>query len=81
MTMARTEHDPICHMDIDPASAAGTSEHAGTTYYFCSRGCKLDFDEDPEAALRAEAAHDHSQPSEMMAAANAPAKKPWWRFW
>jgi YHS domain-containing protein len=24
-----------------------TSEHEGQTYYFCGRGCKLDFDEDP----------------------------------
>ena len=42
-----TVHDPVCHMDIDPKSAAGTSEHEGVTYYFCGRGCKMDFDEDP----------------------------------
>ena len=25
--MATTVHDPVCHMDIDPATAAGTSEY------------------------------------------------------
>jgi Cu+-exporting ATPase len=71
-------------MDIDPASAAGTSEHEGKTYYFCSRGCKLEFDEGPGAALAAEAAYDHSRPIDhgmMMAGGREPAKKPWWKFW
>jgi len=79
-----TVHDPVCHMDIDRNSAAGTSEYGGTTYYFCSRGCKMDFDADADAILRAEAEYDHSQPAEhmmMMADEDAPAKKPWWKFW
>ena len=82
-----TAHDPVCHMDIDPKGAAGTSEHEGVTYYFCSRGCKMDFDEDPTGVLAAEAAHDHSQASPMMMDMHmddAPAgesKKPWWKFW
>jgi Cu+-exporting ATPase len=80
-----TVHDVICHMDIVPATAAGTSEHQGTTYYFCSRGCKLDFDDDPEAALKAEAEYDHDQPIDhgmmAMSAAPAPVKRPWWQFW
>jgi YHS domain-containing protein len=49
-------------MDIDPAAAAGTSVYQETTYYFCSMGCKHDFDEDPEGVLKAEAEHDHGQP-------------------
>jgi YHS domain-containing protein len=77
-----TVHDPVCHMDIDPGTAAGSSEYEGTTYYFCSRGCNLDFDEDPAGVLKAEAEHDHSRPSEhMMMETAAPAKKPWWKFW
>jgi Cu+-exporting ATPase len=35
-------------MDVDPQQAAGTSEHQGRTYYFCSAGCKRQFDKDPE---------------------------------
>jgi Cu+-exporting ATPase len=38
-------------MDIDPATAAGTSEYQGQTYYFCSPGCKKSFDKDPEKYL------------------------------
>jgi Cu+-exporting ATPase len=40
--------DPVCGMEIDPAKAAGRSEHGGRTYYFCSPGCKASFDEAPE---------------------------------
>jgi Cu+-exporting ATPase len=36
--------DPICGMTVDPQRAAGTSERDGTTYYFCSKGCKEKFD-------------------------------------
>ena len=46
--MAATVKDPVCGMEIDPATAAGKSEYKGQTYYFCSMGCKRDFDKDPE---------------------------------
>jgi Cu+-exporting ATPase len=49
--MTTTVHDPVCHMDIDPATAAGTSEYKGQTYYFCSPGCKKAFDKEPEKYL------------------------------
>ena len=39
--------DPVCGMEIDPKTAAGKSEYQGQTYYFCSLGCKKDFDKDP----------------------------------
>jgi YHS domain-containing protein len=85
-TPAQTVHDPVCHMDIDPGSAAGRSEHEGKTYYFCSMGCKREFDNDPTAALQREAAYDHSQGVDhgMMAGAGSGAaggKKAWWQFW
>jgi Cu+-exporting ATPase len=83
MTTTQTAHDPVCHMDIDPATAAGSSEHEGTTYYFCSRGCKLDFDEDPAAVLKAEAEYDHSAGTHhhVMRETAAATTKPWWKFW
>lgn len=46
--MANTVRDPVCGMDIDPATAAGTSEYNGQTYYFCAPGCKKSFDKEPE---------------------------------
>jgi Cu+-exporting ATPase len=42
--------DPVCGMTVDIEQARSrnlTAEHDGKTYYFCSRGCKLDFEEDP----------------------------------
>jgi YHS domain-containing protein len=32
--------DSVCGMQVDEQQAAGTSEHQGETYYFCSAGCK-----------------------------------------
>jgi YHS domain-containing protein len=46
----RTATDPVCGMTVDKqhASTVGlTAEHEGTAYYFCGRGCKLDFQEAP----------------------------------
>ena len=59
--MSETVHDPVCHMDIDPATAAGKSEYKGQTYYFCSLGCKKSFDKEPEKYLGAadKDAHNH----------------------
>lgn len=80
--ITETAHDPVCHMDIDRNTAAGSSEYEGQTYYFCGRGCKMDFDEDPAGVLKAEAEHDHSQASPMMMDEEpAPKPKPWWKFW
>jgi YHS domain-containing protein len=68
-------------MDIDPAGAAGTSEYQSQTYYFCAPGCKKDFDNGPDAVLKAEAEYDHSQPVEHGMMAPAPARRSWWQFW
>jgi P-type Cu+ transporter len=46
-TEALMEKDVLCGMQVDPAKAAGTSEHNGKTYYFCSKGCKTKFDANP----------------------------------
>ena len=43
--------DPVCNMDVDPATAAGSSEYKGQTYYFCSPGCVKRFNADPEKYL------------------------------
>ena len=47
------ERDPVCGMTVDPARAAATTEHAGTTYYFCSAGCAAKFRAEPEKYLAA----------------------------
>jgi YHS domain-containing protein len=47
------EKDPVCGMDVDPKTAAGKSEYLGKTYYFCSPGCKRDFDKEPQKYVNA----------------------------
>ena len=42
------EKDPVCGMDVEPTQAAGKSDYQGKTYYFCSPGCKRQFDRNPE---------------------------------
>ena len=32
--------DPVCKMEVNPASAEGQSEHEGQSFYFCSKECK-----------------------------------------
>ena len=44
--------DPVCGMDVDPATAAGKSEHNGKTYYFCATGCKQKFDANPSQYVK-----------------------------
>ncbi len=39
--------DPVCGMEVDPEQAAGRSTYRGITYYFCSLGCKHEFDANP----------------------------------
>ncbi len=43
--------DPVCGMTVDPATAAGSVPHAGTTYYFCSRHCVVKFQSNPARYL------------------------------
>lgn len=46
-----TAIDPVCGMEVVIDGAQHTAEHRGTTYYFCSKGCRLDFEDDPERIL------------------------------
>lgn len=50
--MVSTFKDPVCGMSVSRQTAASTSEYKGQTYYFCSPGCKADFDKEPEKYLR-----------------------------
>jgi Cu+-exporting ATPase len=47
--------DPVCGMDVDPATAKHHAESAGKDYYFCSAGCRTKFVADPERYLAAKA--------------------------
>ena len=43
--------DPVCGMTVNPERAAGTVDHNGTTYYFCSKSCVAKFEADPKKYL------------------------------
>lgn len=50
--MELTGHvDPVCHMNVQPETAAGSMVHEGVTYYFCSRHCLQKFEADPRRYL------------------------------
>jgi YHS domain-containing protein len=47
---ATTTIDPVCGMTVNIAEAVAKDlhlVHAGTSHYFCGRGCKLEFGDDP----------------------------------
>jgi len=42
--------DPVCGMTVDPVTARAKglqSTFGGRAYFFCGKGCKLEFDDDP----------------------------------
>ena len=41
------DKDPVCAMQVDERTAAGSSTYQGQTYYFCSQGCKEKFEKEP----------------------------------
>ena len=46
--------DPVCGMTVAPESARAKGLHStfnGVDYFFCGKGCKLEFDEDPDRYL------------------------------
>jgi uncharacterized protein len=56
---AKLATDPVCGMTVDPSTAAHRSEFGGKTYYFCSSGCKVSFDAQPDRYLEASPAPRH----------------------
>ena len=43
--------DPVCGMNVNPASAQHKSEYQGQTYYFCAPGCRRAFEAEPRKYL------------------------------
>ena len=55
MSSTTVVKDPVCGMEVETASAAGHTEHAGQTYSFCSSRCKEQFDKNPAQYLEKQA--------------------------
>src|SRR5579859_2897580 len=47
-----TERDPVCGMQVDPASARAKAEYRGKSYFFCCAGCAKKFEAAPEQYLK-----------------------------
>jgi len=45
------EIDPVCGMEVDTATSELNHEHEGRTFWFCGRGCLLEFRDDPDKYL------------------------------
>lgn len=43
--------DPVCHMEVDPRTAKYKSEYRGQNYYFCSRMCLKEFENEPQRRI------------------------------
>ena len=65
------ERDPVCGMQVDPASARAKSEHGGRTYYFCCAGCAQKFESAPERYLKPRSTPSGSMPTVISPAAGA----------
>ena len=51
-----TAVDPVCGMTVDPDAARAKGLHSsyqGRDFLFCGKGCRLEFDDDPERYLDA----------------------------
>jgi xanthine dehydrogenase accessory factor len=46
--------DPICGMTVPATAASHPLSHDGVTYYFCSLGCRREFEKDPAAHVKKE---------------------------
>jgi YHS domain-containing protein len=45
------EIDPVCGMEVDTTTSLLSIDYDGTTYWFCGKGCMLDFQDDPPKYL------------------------------
>lgn len=52
--LSMTAIDPVCGMTVESSTSEAKglrSQYEGRDFFFCGRGCKLDFDEDPNRYL------------------------------
>ncbi len=45
------EKDPVCGMDVNPATARYKTPYHGKEYFFCCAGCQAKFQANPEKIL------------------------------
>src|SRR6202035_2958417 len=47
--------DPVCGMDVNPATSKHKVDHAGKSYFFCCAGCAQKFKSNPDKYLAPDA--------------------------
>ena len=60
------EIDPVCGMEVDPATAKYQTQHNSKEYFFCAKGCLESFQKDPDRFLEnknSEAIHPIQAPA------------------
>ncbi|MGH7071377.1 MAG: YHS domain-containing protein, partial [Acetobacteraceae bacterium] len=73
-TAPQLTRDPVCGMNVDPATAKHRADHAGQTYVFCSAGCRAKFLADPKKYLARNddvRHHRHTAPMDPPGSADA----------
>jgi len=48
------KRDPVCGMNVNPATAKHVYEHSGKKYYFCCAGCVEEFKANPQGYVNTE---------------------------
>lgn len=48
--------DPVCGMQVDEQNAKDQTTFQGKTFYFCSKTCKQQFDQNPQRYAAQQAA-------------------------
>ena len=43
--------DPVCGMEVETTTSLLSFDYDGTTYWFCGKGCLLEFTDDPQTYL------------------------------
>jgi Cu+-exporting ATPase len=64
--------DPVCGMAVDSATSKHRFDYAGTTYHFCSAGCRTRFEADPAKYLTSKAEAPKPAPAEVDAIYTCP---------
>lgn len=44
--------DPVCDMEVSRLTAIAETDYEGKTYYFCSDGCRDEFEAEPAKYLK-----------------------------
>ena len=68
--------DPVCGMSVAAESAAGTLDHAGQTYYFCSQRCLEKFKADSSKYIKSAQALPNEEQRASSAAVPLPTGHP-----